>query len=95
MRIHLFSLILCLGLLGCGNKTKPHVEEEKEAQTVAEIEPDMRYGFDFNQYTAKQLKIKRGDTFGAILERNGIDYPQVYACLQKIKGKVSVRKLQL
>jgi len=95
MRIHLFSLILCLGLLGCGNKTKPHVEEEKEAQTVAEIEPDMRYGFDFNQYTAKQLKIKRGDTFGAILERNGIDYPQVYEILQKIKGKVSVRKLQL
>ena len=95
MRILLFSLILCLGLLGCGDKTKPLLDEEKEAQTVAEIESDMRYGFDFNQYTARQLKIKRGDTFGAILERNGIDYPQVYEVLQKIKGKVSVRKLQL
>ena len=45
--------------------------------------------------TTKQLKIKRGDTFGAILERNGIDYPQVYEILQVIKGKVNVRKLQI
>ena len=59
------------------------------------VEPDMRYGYDFNQYEAKQLKIKRGDTFGAILERNGIDYPEVYTILQAIKGKVSVRKLQI
>ena len=94
MRILLFSIILCLGLLGCSDTTKPLIEEEK-AKAVVEIQPDMRYGLDFNQYAAKQLKIKRGDTFGAILERNGIDYPQVYEVLQKIKGKVSVRKLQL
>ena len=59
------------------------------------VEPDMRYGYDFNQYHAKQLKIRRGDTFGAILEKNGIDYPEVYKILQAIKGKVNVRKLQI
>ena len=66
--------------------------ETPEPEVV--VEPDMRYGYDFNQYEAKQLKIKRGDTFGAILERNGIDYPEVYTILQAIK-KVSVRKLQI
>lgn len=70
--------------------------EEKTAVIIPKaIPPDMRYGYDFNQYISKQFKIKRGDTFGAILERNGIDYPEVYQILQKIKGKVNVRKLQI
>jgi len=43
----------------------------------------------------KPKKIKRGDTFGKILEDNGIDYPEVYSILQAIKGKVNIRKLTI
>jgi murein DD-endopeptidase MepM/ murein hydrolase activator NlpD len=87
-----YLLFTCF-FLACEEETTP-VEIPQEQEEVV-IEPDLRYGFDFNLYNAKQLKIKRGDTFGAILERNGIDYPQVYEILQKIKGKVNVRKLQI
>ena len=91
MRIHLFSLLICLVcLFGCSDTPK-NKTDEAEVTPVIEVEPDMRYGYDYNQYTAKLLKIKRGDSFGAILERNGIDYPQVYEVLQKIKGKVNIR----
>ena len=56
----------------------------------------MKYGFDYNLYQAKEFKIKRGDTFGAILERNGIDYPEVYTILQVIKkSEVNIRKLKI
>ena len=89
--IFVFSALLLL--LSCGEETETPPVETPEPEVV--VEPDMRYGYDFNQYEAKQLKIKRGDTFGAILERNGIDYPEVYTILQAIKGKVSVRKLQI
>lgn len=88
----IYLLIACF-LLACDEETAP-VEISQEQEEIV-VEPDMRYGFDFNLYKAKQLKIKRGDTFGAILERNGIDYPQVYEILQAIKGKVNVRKLQI
>lgn len=91
-----FPLLLCCAfvvLISCDEETKA-LPEEVEPPVVV-VEPDMRYGYDFNQYDHKQLKIKRGDTFGAILERNGIDYPQVYEILQVIKGKVNVRKLQI
>ena len=87
-----YLLFACF-FLACGEETAPVEIPQEQEETI--IEPDMRYGFDFNLYTAKQLKIKRGDTFGAILERNGIDYPQVYEILQQIKGKVNVRKLQI
>ena len=87
-----FQLIVCSLFVGCTEAPT----EEKTAVVVPEITPpDIRYGYDFNLYDAKQFKIKRGDTFGAILERNGIDYPEVYQILQKIKGKVNVRKLQI
>lgn len=89
--IFVFSVLLLL--LSCGEETETPPVEAPEPEVF--VEPDMRYGYDFNQYEAKQLKIKRGDTFGAILERNGIDYPEVYTILQAIKGKVSVRKLQI
>ena len=42
----------------------------------------------------KTRKIKKGDTFGQILEENGIDYPEVHNILQKIKKQVNVRKLK-
>ena len=95
MLIHLFSLLICLVCLFSCSDAPKNKTDEAEITAVIEIEPDMRYGYDYNQHTAKLQKSKRGDTFGAILERNGIDYPQVYEILQKIKGKVNIRKLQL
>ncbi len=60
------------------------------------IEPNIKYGYDLNLYDERKLKIKRGDTFGAILEQNGIDYPEVYKILQVIKkSEVNIRKLQI
>jgi murein DD-endopeptidase MepM/ murein hydrolase activator NlpD len=59
------------------------------------LEPKLYFGIDLNQYSIQQKKIKRGDTFGKILEENGIDYPQVYNILQAIKDSVSIRKLTL
>ena len=86
------SIVVLFFFSSCEEKTE--VPQEMALPEVI-VEPDMRYGYDFNQYHAKQLKIRRGDTFGAILEKNGIDYPEVYKILQAIKGKVNVRKLQI
>lgn len=56
---------------------------------------NIKYGFDFNNFFVKEKKIKRGDTFGSILESNGIDYPEVHNILQNIKNQVSVKKLNI
>lgn len=88
----LLGFFLSFFLLSC----EEEVKEDSVATEVEEIiPPDLQYGYDFNQYEVKNLKIKRGDTFGSILENNGIDYPIVYEILQKIKGKVNIRKLQI
>lgn len=90
----LLLLMFFVGIFhGCKETALPAAEELPSVEK--KIPPDWRYGYDFNNFTAREHKIKRGDTFGAILERNGIDYPEVYKILQKIKGKVNVRKLQI
>ncbi|NCW59642.1 MAG: M23 family peptidase, partial [Proteobacteria bacterium] len=43
----------------------------------------------------EERKVKRGDTFGDILEDQGIDYPEIYQAIEKTKDEVSFRKLQL
>ena len=56
---------------------------------------NIKYGFDFNKFFVNEKKIKRGDTFGSILESNGIDYPEVHNILKNIKNQVSVKKLNI
>ena len=90
--LYLCAVILALFVWSCEEEKGAQVPAVKEEKT---LEADLRYGYDFNQYDVQSHKIKRGDTFGAILEKNGIDYPEVYAILQKIKGNVNVRKLQI
>ena len=92
----LFLIFIAVIVLNaCKNTTSeanPDTFEEKIVQPI----PKMKYGFDYNLYQAKEFKIKRGDTFGAILERNGIDYPEVYTILQVIKkSEVNIRKLKI
>ena len=85
------KLILFLVFFGC--KESPQNQSVK-INIPSEVKtPNLLFGIDLNQYTVKTQKIKWGDTFGKILEDNGIDYPEVHKILQEIKGKVNVRKL--
>jgi len=60
------------------------------------VEPiKYKYGYDEGKFSFEEKKVGRGDTFGDILEDQGIDYPEIYRALQKTKNDVDFRKLQL
>ena len=62
--------------------------------TKVDVKPkNIKYGFDLDQFRVVKKKIRRGDTFGSILEDNGIDYPEVHNILKVLKNKVSVNRL--
>ena len=54
-----------------------------------------KYGYDESKYLFEEKKVGKGDTFGDILEGQGIDYPKIYQALQKTKNEVDFRKLQI
>ncbi len=55
--------------------------------------PKIKYGYDLDKFKIVNKKIRSGDTFGAILESDGIDYPEVYNILEKTNNQVNTRKL--
>tara|TARA_B100000963_G_scaffold360484_1_gene391537 strand:+ start:1458 stop:2726 length:1269 start_codon:yes stop_codon:yes gene_type:complete len=91
--LNIISLFFVVTLLCCKNEKK--IPKPIEINNIKIEKPNLKYGLDFNKFSPKEYKIKKGDTFGDILENNGIDYPEVYQILKKIKSSVNIRKLQI
>lgn len=87
-----FFLVGFIGLVSCGSEN-PNINSNFMVPPPENKPKIMKYGFDMENHKIVKKKIKRGDTFGSILEANGIDYPEVYNILQTIKNEVSVRRL--
>jgi murein DD-endopeptidase MepM/ murein hydrolase activator NlpD len=47
-----------------------------------------------NKYVVKNDTIKNGESFGLILQRNNIGYPDIYNIVEKSKDTFDIRKLQ-
>ncbi len=86
MRIKVVVYALIILLSSCSNLDIP----EKKEKPI-----EYKYGYNIDQYIFEEKKIKSGDTFGDILEGVGIDYPEIYEVLQKTKGDVNFKKLQI
>ena len=86
MRIKVAVTVLSILLSSCSNFD---IAEKKEKPI------EYKYGYNIDQYIFEEKKIKSGDTFGDILEGVGIDYPEIYEALQKTKGDVNFKKLQI
>lgn len=72
-------------------------EQHDVVEEVAVIEPQEIYefGFNLNDYIVKRDTIRRGDSFGTIMERNRIGYPKIYQIAEKAKDSFDIRKLQI
>lgn len=88
----LLFLVIAVLLNSCEAKKQAVITESSFTQ-IKTVHKKLKYGFDLDEYRIIKKKIRRGDTFGSILEDNGIDYPEVFNILQTIKNKVSVRRL--
>ena len=82
----LFTLLAFAILFSCSSEKKEEVKQEPITY---------KQGYDQSKYLFEERKVKRGDTFGDILEDEGIDYPEIYQAIQTTKDDVSFRKLQL
>ena len=54
-----------------------------------------QFGFDFNDFNVLQDTIKRGDTFGSIIENQNLGDKQVYNIIEKIKDSFDVRNVRI
>lgn len=97
--MHLRGLIaiavIAVCFLACKEDNSAEEAYEKELAEIVEEEKILEFGFDLSHYEFKRDTIKKGDTFGVILERNNVGYPQIYQIAEKAKDTFDIRKLQV
>ena len=82
----IFTLLTISFLFSCSLEKNNQVKEDPIKY---------KFGYDQSKYIFEERKVKTGDTFGDILEDQGIDYPEIFRALEKTKNDVSFTKLQL
>lgn len=89
----IIALFICIGFIACkDDDKKPNLES---VQAFVEPEPDKEFGFILEDYIVKRDTIRKGDSFGEILERNHIGYPRIFNIAEKAKDSFDIRKLKI
>ncbi|AXT18809.1 M23 family metallopeptidase [Flavobacteriaceae bacterium AU392] len=93
-RKFIITLLVIITFASCGKESQ--VEEVIDEVAIVEPPKDIyEFGFNLNDYTVVRDTVKRGDTFGVIMERNRIGYPKIYNIVEKAKDSFDIRKLQV
>ena len=83
-----FVLIVCV-LFSCEktSKTEPPIKIKEKIIK--------QFGYTLNDYHVVKDTVRNGDSFGTILEKNNLFYPQIYNIVQKAKQVYDVRKINI
>jgi len=84
-----FFLVSILTINACNKVPKNNAPVIKKEKIVKQ------FGFTLNNYHVVKDTVKSGDSFGTILEKNNLFYPQIYNIVQKAKQVYDVRKINI
>ena len=89
--------IVLLALIGfsvfaCKEDKEPSDEDFEISEAPIE---NKEFGFNLDNFIVKRDTIKKGDSFGEILQRNNIGYPKIFKIAEKAKDTFDIRRLQL
>ncbi|WP_435136400.1 peptidoglycan DD-metalloendopeptidase family protein [Formosa sp. A9] len=90
------SCAALLALFSC--KDKPQVNQKvEELAVVKEDAPKdvYEFGFNLNDFIVKRDTVKKGDSFGFILERNNLGYSKIYQIAETARDSFDIRKIQI
>jgi murein DD-endopeptidase MepM/ murein hydrolase activator NlpD len=86
----LLAIIVLFSLISC-NKSEEILEKEIIKPAVKKIE----FGFKYSDFNVIQDTIKKGDTFGTLLEAQNIGEREVYDIIAKVKDTFDVRTIRI
>ena len=87
--IRILRLFIILTICSCYNKSEDHNRVVKKEKIIKQ------FGYVLNDYHVVRDTVKRGDSFGTILEKNNLFYPQIYNIVQKVKRVYDIRKINI
>ena len=90
MKQVLIAIIVLFSLVSC-NKSDDKLSDE----VVKPISKKTEFGFKYSDFNVVHDTIKKGDTFGTIIEKQNIGDRKVYDIIEKVKDTFDVRIIRL
>lgn len=90
MKQVLIAIIVLFSLVSC-NKSNDILDEEIVKPVVKKVE----FGFKYSDFNVIHDTIKKGDTFGTIIENQNIGTKKVYDIIEKVKDTFDVRIIRI
>lgn len=81
-------ILFIIALYSCENTTQTASEKEQTPVQIVE-----EYGYDLSQFTVIRDTIRNGDTFGAILNENGVSQAKIFEVANTFRDSFDVRKM--
>jgi murein DD-endopeptidase MepM/ murein hydrolase activator NlpD len=88
-KVFLFIIVL-FSIFSCKQTEPESITPDQLPQQKTE-----QFGFDFNDYNVLHDTIKKGDTFGNIIENQNLGDKQVYDIIEKVKDSFDVRTIRI
>ncbi|MDA0758004.1 MAG: M23 family peptidase, partial [Bacteroidetes bacterium] len=70
-------------------------ESNEKTPVVVKEKIITQFGYTLNDFHVLKDTVVNGDSFGSILEKNNLYYPQIYNIVQKAKQVFDVRKINI
>ncbi len=87
-------LLMLIFVSSCKEDVNENTNQETDLAQIVEVDR-FEFGFKLNDYFVVRDTIRKGDSFGEILERNKIEYPQIFHIAEKAKETFNITKLQI
>ena len=87
-----FVMILFYNIVikGCSDEETPIEKTDELVQN-----DNFKFGYNLNNYKVLNDTVRSGDSFGVLLERNHLFYPQIHHIAEKTKAVFDVRQLRI
>ncbi|PQJ80188.1 peptidoglycan DD-metalloendopeptidase family protein [Polaribacter porphyrae] len=90
MKKALILLVLILSFSSCKKENK----NQSLPQKIEEKKPEIRFGYNLDNYKIIQDTIKSGESFGVILDRHHVMYPKINQIASIVKDTFDVRRVR-
>ena len=91
---HLNTLKSIIATVGLAFLTFQCTSAEKNTPTAQELQEDIKFGYNLNNFYVIQDTIQRGESFGEILSRYKVDFSEIYNIANQAKDTFDIRQLR-
>ncbi len=92
IRFRLFYVFILI-LISCGSNEKNKEEDDTKKEITQKISKRL-FGYSLDDYKVVTTKVKKGETFGIILDKHHVFTPKIYEIANIVKPKFDVRRLR-